>query len=124
MKQAIDQPGASDSVDSQRRQLLQAAGAGVVAATFSGLTFGASKQAGVKPATALRWGVVGTGAIANQMAPMILQAGNAQLAGVSTQLGQWHAPRVQTASRPHLTCNRGYTDAGKALLFFAFATPD
>ncbi len=85
MKQATDQASAADSVDSERRQLLKAAGAGVLAATFSKPSFGAAKQAGVKPAAALRWGVVGTGAIANQMAPMILQAGNAQLAAVSSR---------------------------------------
>jgi len=39
----------------------------------------------VKPARSLRWGIVGTGLIAGQMAPMILQADHAQLVAVSSR---------------------------------------
>lgn len=85
MNQANDKPTDSDSVDYERRQLLKTAGAGVLAATFSGVSFAGSKLAGAKPVAPLRWGVVGTGVIANQMAPMILQAGTAQLVAVSSR---------------------------------------
>lgn len=65
-------------VDSERRALLAAAGAGVLAATF-----GSSIMA--KPAKTLRWGIVGTGGIANSMAPRIKQADYAELAAVSSR---------------------------------------
>ncbi|MGB7452108.1 MAG: Gfo/Idh/MocA family oxidoreductase [Lysobacterales bacterium] len=69
-------------VDSERRDLLKSVGAGVVAATFSGVTIAGSNPTGVKP---LRWGIVGTGGIANSMAPRILQADSADLVSISSR---------------------------------------
>jgi len=68
----------TQSVDSDRRTLLAAAGAGVLAATFGGSVL-------AQPAKTLRWGVVGTGGIANSMAPRIQQADHAELVAVSSR---------------------------------------
>ena len=85
MKKDIDTTTGSPDVDSQRRQLLKIAGASVLAATFSGVaTAGAGQTAGNAGKT-LRWGVVGTGGIANSMAPRIQQASNAGLVAVSSR---------------------------------------
>lgn len=65
-------------VDLERRRLLIATGAGVLAASFSGSAFAA-------PSKPLRWGIVGTGGIANNMAPMIRLADHAGLAAVSSR---------------------------------------
>ena len=75
----------SQDVDSQRRQLLKAAGAGVLAASFSGVALAGEGQATGKAGKTLRWGVVGTGGIANSMAPRIQQASNAELVAVSSR---------------------------------------
>ncbi len=66
-----------------RRTILRA-GAG---ATFLGLAplTGLMGTAHAAPGTAIRWGVVGTGGIANSMAGMIKLAGNAELAAVSSR---------------------------------------
>jgi predicted dehydrogenase len=68
----------SQTIDSDRRALLAAAGAGVLAATFSGPAFARTQNS-------LRWGIVGTGGIANSMAPRIQQADHAELAAVSSR---------------------------------------
>jgi len=76
-------------IDTGRRRLLGAAGAGAMTATINA-TFGTvlagtsgPVEAGmVKP---LRWGFVGTGGIANSMAKKIKQAANAELAAVSSR---------------------------------------
>jgi len=77
------------AIDSGRRRLLGAAGAGALTATMStafgtllGGAAGSAEAAAVRP---LRWGVVGTGGIANAMAPMIKLAANAELAAVSSR---------------------------------------
>ena len=67
-----------ESVDSERRALLLAAGAGALAAALGGCA-----EAGT--VKTLRWGVVGTGGIANSMAPRILEAEHAELAAVSSR---------------------------------------
>lgn len=82
MKNEIENPSASNPIDPERRELLKAAGAGVLAAAFSGVAMASSEQFGVTP---LRWGVVGTGGIANSMAPRIQQANNADLVAVSSR---------------------------------------
>ncbi|HET6592732.1 MAG TPA: Gfo/Idh/MocA family oxidoreductase [Xanthomonadales bacterium] len=80
----------STTIDSTRRRLLGAAGAGALTATM-GATFGsvmaadAPGRAGAGAGRPLRWGVVGTGGIANAMAPRIKQASNAELAAVSSR---------------------------------------
>ncbi len=66
------------TIDKERRILLTAAGAGVLAATFGGTAFAGKVKT-------LRWGIVGTGGIANSMAPRIKQAGHAELAAVSSR---------------------------------------
>jgi len=73
------------SVDSDRRQLLGAAGAGVLSTAFGGIFTAASGGVGAQPIGTLRWGVVGTGGIANSMAPRIQQAEHAGLAAVSSR---------------------------------------
>ena len=85
MKKKIDIVTETSNVDSQRRQLLKAAGAGVLAATFSGVAIAGSNQVADKAGKTLRWGIVGTGGIANSMAPMIQQASNAELVAVSSR---------------------------------------
>ena len=74
----------SQSIDTQRRTLLASAGAGALAASLGSLAWA---QSGTPngPAGTLRWGVVGTGGIANSMAPRILEAAHAELAAVSSR---------------------------------------
>ena len=62
-----------------------AAGAGALAATFGRVLAGTSSVAAAAPAKTLRWGFVGTGGIANSMAPRVQQATNAELAAVSSR---------------------------------------
>jgi predicted dehydrogenase len=70
-------------IDPQRRTLIGAAGAGMaVAALGSALSAGIARAATHAP---LRWGVVGTGGIANSMAPRIIEADGAALAAVSSR---------------------------------------
>jgi predicted dehydrogenase len=75
----------NSKVDAGRRKLLEAVGAGAVASVvstvFAADSSGASKQAD-RP---LRWGIVGTGGIANHMASMIKLAANAELAAVASR---------------------------------------
>jgi predicted dehydrogenase len=73
------------AIDANRRRLLVAAGVGALAATFGGVLAGASGRAEAAAVKPLRWSVVGTGGIANRMAPMIQQAANAELAAVSSR---------------------------------------
>ena len=61
MKKESDTKTPSNPVSSERRNLLKAAGAGVLAATFSNVAFAGSDQTGEKSVRTLRWGVVGTG---------------------------------------------------------------
>jgi predicted dehydrogenase len=67
----------SAPVDEGRRKLLGAVGAGAVASAIP-VAFGAAS----KP---LRWGIVGTGGIANGMARMIKQAAGSELAAVASR---------------------------------------
>ena len=68
-----------------RRQVLQAAGATTLATLF-----GRAAIASAEPVTTLRWGVVGTGGIANSMAGMIRMADAAEIGAVSSR-------RIETA---------------------------
>ncbi|MCP4048056.1 MAG: Gfo/Idh/MocA family oxidoreductase, partial [Gammaproteobacteria bacterium] len=72
------------SVDSKRRQLLSV-GAAALAASFSGVSLAGTVSGETKAATNLRWGIVGTGRIANRMASMIQQASECELAAVSSR---------------------------------------
>ena len=69
----------------ERRRLLGAAGAGALAATFGGVLAGAYGQAQARQHGPLRWGFVGTGGIANSMAPMVALAADAELVAVSSR---------------------------------------
>jgi predicted dehydrogenase len=68
-----------------RRRILEAAGAGVVAATLGGLSAASAMESSPGSGQALRWGIVGTGMIANSMAPRIAAADGATLAAVSSR---------------------------------------
>jgi predicted dehydrogenase len=83
-------PRPDSDVDENRRKILRAAGTGVVGTFFGGI-FPATQAAGEADVTAFRWGIVGTGYIANSMAPMIRQAPLARLAAVSSR-------RLETAN--------------------------
>lgn len=82
------------SHDVNRRAFLQVAAAGVISAGWSPGAF-ARRIAGEGSLPTLRWGVVGTGAIANSMARAIQGAQGAELAAVSSR-------RMESA--------RGYAD--------------
>ncbi len=75
----------SMTVDAGRRKLLETVGAGAVAsmapAVFAAESSGVIKQTD-RP---LRWGIVGTGGIANHMASMIKLAARAELAAVASR---------------------------------------
>jgi predicted dehydrogenase len=71
-------------VDSKRRQLL-GVGAAALAASFSGVALAGTGVGETKAASSLRWGVVGTGRIANRMAGMIQQASECELVAVSSR---------------------------------------
>jgi predicted dehydrogenase len=74
----------SSSIDEERRRMLKAAGVGVIAATFSGVSLAGAKPEG-KSMKTLRWGIVGTGSIANRMASMIQLAEHAEIGAVSSR---------------------------------------
>jgi predicted dehydrogenase len=68
-----------------RRRFLGAAGATAVATTFSGALFSTSKNAGAQSVNTVRWGIVGTGGIANSMAQMIELADASEIGAVSSR---------------------------------------
>lgn len=70
----------TSAVDSGRRRLLGAAGATTLAGIFSAF---AGKAAAETPT--MRWGIVGTGGIANSMAPRIKEAAGCELTAVSSR---------------------------------------
>jgi predicted dehydrogenase len=72
-------------VDAGRRQLLGAVGAGAVVSAVPAAFAAQSCGNAGKANRPLRWGVVGTGGIANGMARMIQQAAGAELAAVASR---------------------------------------
>ena len=74
-----------------RRQILGTAGTTTVATMLGGTLLGKSRIARAQELKSLRWGVVGTGGIANSMAGMIKYANAAELAAVSSR-------RLETAN--------------------------
>ena len=78
-------PSILSSTGSERRRLLGAAGAGLAAATLSSVFPGAAGSLRAAQPATLRWGIVGTGGIANAMAPRIQEAEHAELAAVSSR---------------------------------------
>lgn len=85
MSDKIENQTDPQPIDSGRRKLLGAAGAGIVSATLGGAM--ASTSGGLEAGTlkSLRWGIVGTGGIANSMAPRIQDADHAELVAVSSR---------------------------------------
>lgn len=71
--------------DHTRRSFLGVAGATTVATLFGGTILGHSQSAGAQTLKTLRWGIVGTGYIANSMADMIQRADNAEIGAVSSR---------------------------------------
>ncbi len=74
----------STKVDAGRRKILEAVGACAVASAISPV-FAAESGADKQTGRPLRWGIVGTGSIANSMASMIKRAAGAELAGVASR---------------------------------------
>lgn len=68
-----------------RRQILGAAGATALASTYGGTILGMPRAAGAQDVNTLRWGIVGTGGIANAMAGMIKFADASELGAVSSR---------------------------------------
>src|SRR5688500_12294891 len=85
MSKQNDEYDNSKTVDAGRRKVLEMVGAGAVAsaipAAFAAQSSGMNKQTD-RP---LRWGIVGTGGIANHMATMIKRAARAELAAVASR---------------------------------------
>ncbi len=72
----------STTVDAGRRKLLEVVGAGAVASAISAAFAASLLTTTDRP---LRWGIVGTGEIANHMASMIKLAERAELAAVASR---------------------------------------
>ena len=68
-----------------RRKILGATGATAVASVFGNALFTMIGKAEAKSVNTLRWGIVGTGGIANSMAGMIKLADGCELAAVSSR---------------------------------------
>jgi len=83
-KETIGNDG-NRQIDLQRRHFLQMAGAGVLGASLGSVSAASAVETGSGSTALLRWGVVGTGGIANGMAPHIKRASNAELAAVSSR---------------------------------------
>ena len=73
------------AIDHTRRRILGAAGATTLAAVFGGTIIAGPKASGAVPLKTLRWGIVGTGGIANSMAGMIKLAAAAEIGAVSSR---------------------------------------
>ena len=95
-------PASTQSIDRRRRDLLSAAGVGIATATLSGVFPGSAATAQAQTSNVLRWGVVGTGGIANSMAPRIVEANGAELAAVSSRRADSNSPH----SLPHGVSSR------------------
>jgi predicted dehydrogenase len=74
-----------DSIDRTRRELMGAVGGGLIVSALGGIGTSTSANAQAESTPAVRWGVVGTGVIANMMANMIKAAGPAELVAVSSR---------------------------------------
>ncbi len=85
MNSQDDKYGNSTTVDAGRRKLLEVVGAGAVTSAISSVFAAESSGAGKQTDRPLRWGIVGTGGIANHMASMIKLAARAELAAVASR---------------------------------------
>ena len=72
-------------IDKPRRRFLGAAGASAIAAAFGGTLLTTSQTAGAQSVKTIRWGIVGTGGIANSMARMIKLADASEIGAVSSR---------------------------------------
>ena len=68
-----------------RRRILGAAGATTLAAVFGGTMLTKSRISGAQSVKTIRWGIVGTGGIANSMAGMIRIAHASEIGAVSSR---------------------------------------
>jgi predicted dehydrogenase len=75
----------STPADAGRRKLLEAVGAGAVASAISPVFAAEPSGADKQNDRPLRWGIVGTGSIANHMARMIKLTARAELAAVASR---------------------------------------
>jgi predicted dehydrogenase len=73
-----------------RRRILKASGATALITAFGGTMLGTAQTAGAQSVKTLRWGIVGTGGIANSMAGMIKMADASEIGAVSSR-------RIRTA---------------------------
>ena len=80
-----------------RRQILAATGATTLATVIGGTMLGTSGTAGAQSVKTIRWGIVGTGGIANSMAGMIEMARASELGAVSSR----RMETAQTFARNH-----------------------
>lgn len=72
-------------INRKRRQVIGVAGAATLASLLGSPLPGVSRTAAAQSVKALRWGIVGTGGIANSMARMIKAAEAATIAAVSSR---------------------------------------
>lgn len=72
-------------IDKPRRRFLGAAGTSVVVAAIGGPLLTTSRTAGAQSVKTIRWGIVGTGGIANSMARMIKLADASEIGAVSSR---------------------------------------
>ena len=75
----------STTVDAGRRKLLQVVSASALVSAIPAVVAAESPRADKKTDRPLRWGIVGTGGIANHMASMIKLAARAELAAVASR---------------------------------------
>ena len=74
-----------NTLNRTRRRLLKASGATALITAFGGTMLGTAQSAGAQSVKTLRWGIVGTGGIANSMAGMIRMADAAATGAVSSR---------------------------------------
>jgi predicted dehydrogenase len=98
MSSQNDKFASSTRIDPERRKLLEMVTAGAVVSVLPA-AFGAESSGVARPTERpLRWGIVGTGSIANSMARTIRSAARAELAAVSSR-------KIETAKQFATTHN-------------------
>ena len=73
------------AINHTRRRILGAAGATTLAAAFGGTMLAGPRTSGAQSVKSIRWGIVGTGGIANSMAGMIKLADASGIGAVSSR---------------------------------------
>ena len=96
MNSQNDNSSNSTTVDAGRRKLLEVVGAGAVASAIPTVFAAEPSRVHEQTARPLRWGIVGTGGIANYMVPMIKLAGRTELVAVASRK---HETAKQFASK-------------------------